>query len=462
MLDVRTLYAALSAISLVAMLISWLTFRANRRYAGSMSWNIGLTAIGMGTLLVSMRGFAPDWLTIHTANYLVFLGPAVLAIALRRFQGDSTTVFYGATFFVLVPVFFTAAWFGGLRERILVSAAGLTIQFLACTHAVYWRRSQPVSFSEKFLSIGFAIIAILSICRFVMQFSGEGRTELMVRGGFDAAYLIGMTMLVMVLLAGFVLMVNERLERDLIAQQNLVALEKTELENLNTMKDKFFSIVAHDLRAPLASLMGGLELIAPHVGAERNMAEMMLKQARVLMKFLENLLLWARSQQNIIHYSREEDNIDPVILEAVEFVRHDADAKNITIEAPPGGLRAVFDAESTKAVLRNLLSNALKFTPRGGRIEVKTSSGLDTLQIRIIDTGVGITPEQAEGLFRIRRRNSRRGTEGEAGSGLGLVLCRELAEKNDGRVSVEKTGPDGTTMLFELPAAARSFAQKES
>ncbi len=453
MLDVRTLYAVLSATSLVAVVIGWLTFRANRRYAGSLTWSFGLTSIGLGTLLVSLRGIAPDWLTIHAANYLVFLGPAALAIALRRFQGDTTTVGYGASFLLLVPAFFTAAWFGELRDRIFISSGGLTIQFLACTHAVYWRRKEDITFSEKFLSAGFMLIALLSVGRLLSQFRGESKAELMVRGGFDVAYLIGTTMLVMSLLAGFVLMVNERLERDLLAHQKMIASEKDELEALNTMKDKFFSIVAHDLRAPLASLMGGLELIVPHVGSERHLAELMLRQARVLMKFLENLLLWARSQQNIIHYARAEGTIDAAILEAVEFVRHDAASKNITLVSVPSGLRAIFDEESTKAVLRNLLSNAIKFTPRGGRITIQTSAEGETLQIRVADTGIGIPAEHLAGLFLIRRQSSMRGTEGETGSGLGLALCRDLAEKNDGRVSVESTSPRGTIMLFELPAA---------
>ena len=234
--------------------------------------------------------------------------------------------------------------------------------------------------------------------------------------------------------------------------------KRTQLEELIAAKDRFFSIIAHDLKGPLNTVMGFSSLLANHAqylssdeiiehGTKLN------KSVRNMYRLLENLLEWARSQTGSLIPKFQTIAIDTLIEESVELHREWAAKKGIELEVQTNGqVEAVCDLNTIQAVLRNLISNAIKFTPSGGRITLHSSRENGQAVLKVSDTGIGISPDQLQNLFRIDVRQSSNGTNEEKGTGLGLILCREFIELNRGVLHINSSSDAGTTFSVYLPS----------
>lgn len=248
---------------------------------------------------------------------------------------------------------------------------------------------------------------------------------------------------------------NEKIEKQ---QKELEASEK-QLRELNAAKDKFFSIIGHDLKNPLNTLLGFSTLLSDnykylddekkleYIGYIRNSSEQGLQ-------LLINLLDWARSQTNKIEIS--PSNINPAELTDNVFALLDAFAarKQITlINEIPANMTANADKEMINTVLRNLVSNAIKYTPINGSVNIKAVNEEDEIKITVTDTGVGMDSEKLQKLFRLDQNLSTPGTEKEKGTGLGLILCKEFIEKNHGKIWAESSPGQGSSFIFTLPAS---------
>ncbi|MEI6456816.1 MAG: ATP-binding protein, partial [bacterium] len=245
---------------------------------------------------------------------------------------------------------------------------------------------------------------------------------------------------------------NARLEK-------MVALRTAELRESNAAKDRFFSIIAHDLKNPFHFILGILDLLTSKDSKypEKEMAEMLQKlkkTSRSTMDLLENLLTWARSQKGLLPFNPEKCSVDGLIDETLFFMEPLAREKNIGLRREGEKELSVFaDREMVHTILRNLVSNAIKFTPSGGSVTAGFSrKNQDGVVISITDTGIGIPAAMQEKLFKIDERVSTRGTRNETGTGLGLILCREFAVKNNGTISVISEPERGSTFLLTLPA----------
>ncbi|WP_340113605.1 ligand-binding sensor domain-containing protein [Maribellus mangrovi] len=245
-----------------------------------------------------------------------------------------------------------------------------------------------------------------------------------------------------------------------IEEQNRIITSKNEeLNELNRTKDKFFSIIGHDLGNHFNIIVGFSELLlsgfrkmdanklAYHLGNIHNSS----KHASDL---LGNLLTWARLQRNAIEYRPEKMNAVEKVREWIGFQEELAFKKNILVEVMAKENIEVFaDENMFSLIIRNLLANALKFTPRDGEISIRLKKNGKHCEITVKDSGVGIPPEHIDKIFRIDSDITTKGTEGEKGTGLGLVLCKEFVEKHGGKIWVKSKPGEGSEFGFLLPLA---------
>ncbi len=233
---------------------------------------------------------------------------------------------------------------------------------------------------------------------------------------------------------------------------------REELARLIRDKDKFFSIIAHDLRGPLGSFMSISDYVSENLGSlntedlEPLLREMHLT-ANGVYKLLENLLDWSRIQLGKINFNAQALPLGQLLDEAIQMLRSQADQKDITIVREyDSSVKVVADENMIGTVLRNLISNAVKYTQRGGQVTISSSAENDShrLLVSVTDTGIGMSEEILEQLFDISRSSSAAGTEQEKGTGLGLILCQELMTIHGQKIWAESTPGEGSTLNFTL------------
>jgi signal transduction histidine kinase len=254
---------------------------------------------------------------------------------------------------------------------------------------------------------------------------------------------------------------QQRLQEHNVQLQQEIARRKQveeELQEANASKDKFFSIIAHDLRNPFVSLIGLTEAIIEEFDFYRKdkikaMISRLHTSSKTVYTLLTNLLEWSRLERNLIECVPEDFSIADIAEQNIRLLRTRAEHKQIILRnLIPKGTRAYADANMVNTIMRNLLSNSLKFTESGGTIDVSLQhQNKDVVEIAVSDTGVGMSRENMEKLFRIDVKFTKTGTAGEEGTGLGLVLCKELVKKNGGTIRVESEVGKGTMFVFTLP-----------
>ncbi len=252
--------------------------------------------------------------------------------------------------------------------------------------------------------------------------------------------------------------VHLRLKR---ANENLKTANEL-LSEANAAKDRLFSVIAHDLRGPIGSLWQTVEIMTESPAElERDLQAELLKSLSLSVKgvhyLLENLLYWAGSQSGHIPFHPGPVRLSDIIVPNISLSESMARSKNIRLSSrivPDNGGQEILvwaDREMMEIVVRNLLSNALKFTHDFGEVSVSAVRKDNEAEISVTDTGLGIRSENIGKLFSLHEHFSTRGTRSEKGSGLGLLLCRDFTEKNRGRIWVESTEGKGSVFRFTLP-----------
>lgn len=231
--------------------------------------------------------------------------------------------------------------------------------------------------------------------------------------------------------------------------------QKRYAENLNQFKDKLFSIISHDLRSPLSSLKGVLELASSHHLTEAELSSMLRtlgENTGHVTDLIDNLLHWARGHLSGETLNPEVHDLNALVKGTVDLLRPLSERKKLSVvNNISGSLPALCDRNMIEIVLRNLVSNAIKFTPSPGNIAIHGHANGSTVSVSVEDSGVGMLPEQVTKLFGNQTLTTR-GTANEKGTGLGLILCREFLEKNGGMIGVESKSSGGSRFYFTLPA----------
>lgn len=237
-----------------------------------------------------------------------------------------------------------------------------------------------------------------------------------------------------------------------------IKLKNEELLKTNNEKDKFFSIIAHDLRSPFTGFLGLTEVMVMDL---QNLSMNQIQQFAVnirtaasnLYRLLNNLLEWTQAQRGTFTFSPQTFNFLSLADECLSLVKESAKIKDIEIAMNvPEDLEIYADKNMLHTVIRNFVSNAVKFTNKGGKVNLSAKRGdNNSIEISISDTGIGMNKSIMENLFRIDVKTARKGTDGELSTGLGLLLCKEFIEKHKGKIMVESTEGVGTTFSFSLP-----------
>jgi signal transduction histidine kinase len=232
---------------------------------------------------------------------------------------------------------------------------------------------------------------------------------------------------------------------------------ENELKHTIQTKDKLFSIIAHDLRSPFNALAGLTEVFSSEASklspSEVREYSQSLHQASVsLLTLIDNLLLWARSQTGRIELKPRRYEIRNIVQQSIDALDVQAKQKQIAIELNiPMGLQLQVDFDTINAVLRNLISNAIKFSNSGGTIKIGARMTENNVTIEVTDNGIGISQENMQKIFGMSQGFSTKGTSNESGSGLGLVLCKEFTERNGGAITIESQLGVGTTFSLNFP-----------
>ncbi|MFA9388710.1 MAG: two-component regulator propeller domain-containing protein [Prolixibacteraceae bacterium] len=253
--------------------------------------------------------------------------------------------------------------------------------------------------------------------------------------------------------------VDHLVTKQKVIEEQSIKLEKqkNELLELNSTKDKFFTIIAHDLKNPFQSILGMSELLSSRLtNYKPNEIKLFVKEifnsANQIYSLLENLLTWARTQTNRIEFNPERINLFPLINDSAKLLEKNILDKKLIINYKiETQTEVLVDRNMIETVIRNLLSNAIKYTPVEGSITLQLQSDADHLKFSITDSGVGIPQNVREKLFVVAENKSLTGTEGEKGTGLGLIICNEFIQRNNGEIGVTSELDKGSTFYFTIP-----------
>lgn len=239
------------------------------------------------------------------------------------------------------------------------------------------------------------------------------------------------------------------------------------LKELNDTQNKFFSIISHDLRGPLNTLSGFIQVMKKDTGLfnkeELNLFSLRMERSlHGVASLLDNLFQWASAQTGLIEFSPGDFRIEKLLKENVFLLQDTADLKKISLSYEvETGLMVTADIQMMRLLLRNMVSNAVKFTTKGGFVHIKAMEEDSWTLIKITDNGIGISAENRQKLLQDKPAHTRPGTDNEKGSGLGLILCKEFVEMHRGRIEVESAPGAGTTFLVYLPLKTTKLNARE-
>lgn len=243
---------------------------------------------------------------------------------------------------------------------------------------------------------------------------------------------------------------NDKFQNNIIALNNKITQDSIE-------KDKFYSIVNHDIMNPFNTLLGYSQVLKDAVreGDQKEIEEcstIVNQSANRISKLLQNLLVWSRVQNGKLQFSPKPCNINRLVSETVEIVAPIANSKDIKlIWDVKGELNTEIDRNMISSVLQNLTTNSIKFTEKSGEVKLSVFADSDKLNFVVSDTGVGMNEEQLQKLFKLDKASSSRGTADETGTGLGLIISKEFIEKHQGRIWAESILGKGSNFFFTIP-----------
>jgi len=247
---------------------------------------------------------------------------------------------------------------------------------------------------------------------------------------------------------------------ELSAQKEELIKVNEELQELNATKDKFFSIIAHDIKNPFSAIMGFTSLLEENYNEwtddmKLEIINLVHQSSKNLYQLLENLLQWSRSQRGIIEFNPENIDLNVLINNVTSLMNGTAEAKNIDFKVAlaRNAVAVQADKQMLDTILRNLIGNSVKFTNNGGLVQIISEANYEHVKIHIVDNGIGMDKHVRENLFKIGSTNTSAGTENEIGTGLGLILVKEFVERHGGTIEVESELGKGSRFNFTLPLA---------
>lgn len=314
---------------------------------------------------------------------------------------------------------------------------------------------------------GFATIKIISIMAFFMCFTFVAKFFIPTNSsGLLSPNFVNVLNYILSYLLGFcwtilyLSILNQIAQKEILLKNQAIESDNLKLKELNTTKDKLFSIIAHDLRNPISAIVQLGQMLSGKLGplSDADKAEAIqaiTKSADTTNSLLNNLLQWGRSESGKLTVQRDRISLKQIVTECEQVLSETIGQKKIHFENRIAeDAHAVADYNMIGTVLRNLIANAVKFTNEGGSVTISYKSMGSHVRIDVTDTGVGIPPNVLSQLFNTHFQYYTKGTNNEPGTGLGLKLCKEFVEQNGGSIGVESEEGKGSIFYFTLPATA--------
>lgn len=414
---------------------------------GAEYWAAGSITIGIGLLFKSIAP-ADSYFSLAGFPIFITIGLYLYLAGIWKFKEKKINKWI----IIGIPIldFIQSVIFFNIFHLHLIQI-GIHISFLIvyCIYAIY--EMVKLNPAQKYLknvfllnAISFSIFLLLLVLNFYV---------LVENNNLDPSF-ISNSRIILQIMAGFVMIA---LTFGFLSALNIRLT--LELENQLKSKTKFLSIIAHDLRGPVGNIMNFLELLQNEKDLNEQERNKYLKILNRLSKstfhLLQNLLEWANKSKNINNYEHKRIELSQVIANNIDFLKSSTLLKTIDLEFREGKQTYISsNANMLETILRNLVSNAVKYTPKGGRISIATEKVQNTVRLIVADNGQGIQPEILDSLFEFESSRSTKGTEGEVGSGFGLVLCKELINNNYGTIKIESKLGIGTKVIVDFPYKA--------
>lgn len=451
-LDISTMTFALGVLFILLAFLFYLLSLSIKGMKGIRGWGYSGLIMATGFFTLFMRSRFPFSKELILAdNILLMAGTIGLYIGSRRFYNRKIPfkLLWGifCTYMLLILYFLYID--DNINARIfLYSFVFALIQLL--TSIVFFRsRKLPYRMASLFVGYSFLLASGVGISRAIYALVSQF-DSIFDKGAFQSISFMSSLIIGLLWTVGFINLINQRLNKELQEASD-------ELKQANTDKDKLYSIISHDLKGVISSIVGLTGLMndktVSFTDAERtDMTESVNKAAISMFLLLNNLLDWSRLRQGTMSFQPETRLAGDLLENPIASSKEILEQKKLTLTNEiPYNTRIFADTFMFQCIFRNLLVNAIKFTPSGGsvRLFLSTATSGEPV-ISITDTGIGMPAEMLQTLFQINPINNRKGTDNESSSGLGLLLCKEMVEKHGGQLWVESDVGNGSTFSFTL------------
>ncbi|RAI92198.1 phospho-acceptor domain-containing protein [Algoriphagus yeomjeoni] len=422
-------------------------------------WYLLLVALGIGfqvfaIVIFNFREAFPPLLPIRISNFLMIFSFPLISFGLLSFDGIIRKKLLWAFTAIAFLVFF-----GSLiveENNTMLNVIRISSSSIFFGIGSYYLFTNTHKYKSAILISG--VLLIYSIFQLIRAFNiyQLGQTYI-----YTTNSLVGNWFLIISLFVisgsciGFIMLLKEIDQKTILEKNIIIEHSKLKLEELNQTQNKLFSIIAHDLRNPFNNIVGLSELLKESdtdKGQAIEYADLINSTAKNTLNLLDNLLNWAKSQTGELSFTPSKIKLTKVISEIIWLKESLAKAKHISLTySPTRDIELYTDRNILDTILRNLISNAIKFTKQGGYIIVLATADEHQVQISICDNGVGMNQETIRKIFDPSSTMTSLGTENEGGSGLGLVLCREFVKRLNGHLWVESVVGKGSKFIFTLP-----------
>ncbi|WP_192877708.1 MULTISPECIES: sensor histidine kinase [Arenibacter] len=424
-------------------------------------WCLLLVALGItfqmfAIVLYANREILPPLFTLRINNFLLIASFALTSFGLISFDGKIRKTPM-RIYLVLAFLFYSAILVVEENYTQLSVIRVISCSFFFGIGAFYLFINKN---KYKFSILLSGILLIYSVFQLIRAFRiyQMGDSFVFLKNStFNNWFLVVSVLVISAISIGFIMLLKEVDQKTILKKNMIIEQDKRKLEALNLTQNKLFSIIAHDLRSPFINILGLSDLLVGNIKdsddpESEKYTELINSTAKNTLSLLDNLLNWAKSQTGELGFSPEKIRLSKVILEILELKMSLAKAKNISLNySPTEEIELHTDKNILGTILRNLISNAIKFTNLDGHIEVVAKVNQNQVEISISDNGVGMDKETIHKIFDLSANLTSRGTANENGSGLGLVLCKEFVKKLDGHLWVESEEGKGSNFKFMLP-----------
>lgn len=400
--------------------------------------------------LLFSRGTLPDWMTVNLCNSFIFISFYLETLVVLSIINKASTKVRRIQFILMLLsliVFNVSEYF--LKQNYWTATASFMGALVCVTPTYHYLKQGSKNIFHGFFGLTYLILFLILILRAIAPFFQKDineNTGEMIQGSIFLVILLIMMVNVFGL---FLLVLLESNERNRLISQ--------ELEVSNATKDKFFSIIAHDLSNPFNSIKGFSDLMLEQVktknyDAVEKYAGIVNNASNQALSLLVNLMEWSRSQTGRMNFNPELLDVSDLVIDTTKLMDASALQKSMTITTGiPPKIVVFADKAMLSTVLRNLISNAIKFSNIGGTIHISVEQRPKELVFSVSDNGIGMNHKTVEKLFRIDESYSTIGTQDERGTGLGLILCKEFINYHRGRIWIESQIGKGTTISFMIP-----------